>query len=117
LSLRARGLVKPLAGQRERGAAGRIPGHGGRVTALPDEAVDDPHLERVVEAVPDVPVTEFVAAQARHLAIPADPSGFPSASPCRVTTRSGGLSAKHFDQSHESGDPRAESTWSVSTAR
>jgi hypothetical protein len=36
------------------------------VTAPLNEAVDDPHLERVVEAVPDVPVTEFVAAQARH---------------------------------------------------
>jgi hypothetical protein len=74
--------IDPLAGQRERGAAGRVLGHRGRMTAPLDEAVDDPHLERVIEAIPDVPVTEFVAAQARlEVVAPAPPSGSESASP------------------------------------
>jgi hypothetical protein len=65
-SLRARDPIDPPAPQDERGTAGHGPGHRGRVPAALDHALDDPDLEGIVEAVPDVPVTQLVTAQARH---------------------------------------------------
>src|SRR2546422_7670908 len=71
--LRARNSVDPLARQDERGTARRMLGHRRGVAATLDHALDDPHLEGVVEAIPDVPVAHLVAAQASHEFSPPSP--------------------------------------------
>jgi hypothetical protein len=76
-ALRPGDRVDAPAGQAECRTAGATARHRGRMAAAPHDAVGDPDLERVVEAVPDPAVAQLVAAQAGQVRPPsrAEPGG------------------------------------------
>src|SRR6516165_772905 len=59
-------LVDPAAGQDERVAAGAAARHRRWVAAGLPDAVDDPDLQGIVEAIPDEAGVELVPAEPRH---------------------------------------------------